>query len=345
MCLAACPATFTMMSIVTTRVPSSRPGGAAVPRSRPIVFPASNVRARRIGLVAFLVFFGLGSTWNIVTLSPRALRKRASEPALVALPRREVVRRAALGFHAALADLYWVQALQYYTSPRNEKVAFSGLANYLELVVELAPDFRYVYRFAGVAIPWNSGAGRWLNAEPAVRLLRKGVQRFPDDWFLRLLLSYNLSAGLQQYEEAAEQLLSASRLPGAPSYFPQLATRLLATAGNLDTAAVIAAQVARDADNPELREAMEHRVAEIAAERDLRILDKAIHQYRERYRAPPRALEELVESGLLTALPEEPLGGRYFIGPSGEAKSTSLTRRLMIFEEAERNSSHSNPHD
>jgi hypothetical protein len=235
-----------------------------------------------------------------------------------------------------LSDLYWVGAVHYFAEPRNEVVGYGGLVNYLDLVNELAPDFKFAYTFAGMAIPWNRG-GHWANIEAAVRVLERGIVRFPDDYFLRLMLAYNLSAHLKKFHEAGDQLAAASKLHGAPRYLPSLASRMYVAAGDLSAATDLAQAVLEEASDPLEREAMDRRVREVQVEGDLRALEAAIARYREERGSLPPSLRAVQASGLIRTVPQEPFGGEYlYDAATGEVRSSTLQQRLILYEKQER---------
>src|SRR5687767_14114595 len=63
-------------------------------------------------------------------LERRAERMERERPALRTerhLPDPEILRRAALGFHVLLADLWWLQAIQYYGTHDNAAEHFAQL--------------------------------------------------------------------------------------------------------------------------------------------------------------------------------------------------------------------------
>jgi hypothetical protein len=246
---------------------------------------------------------------------------------------RSVASATSLGFQALRADLYWLSALQYFGRRENAKVAFRGLANYLELIVGLAPDFKEAYRFGGAVLPWPTSNG-WKNVPETVSLLERGTERFPEDWFMRLMLAYNYSSGLQQYKKAGEQLLVASKYPGAPPYLPKLAARLFVAAGDFDGAQALAERVAAETDDPVIREMMLRRAREVEAEHQLSALQSAADAFRSAQGRAPSSLADLVATGFLREIPADPLGGSYDLDPAtGQVTSSSLKERLQVYEQ------------
>jgi tetratricopeptide (TPR) repeat protein len=282
----------------------------------------------------FLIFAALWAAatgWNVARFDRQLDANRRLQSALVALPRPEIVRLMALGFRDVLADAYWVGGIHYFGEPKNAQVSYAELPNYLELVNELAPDFRFAYIFGGMAIPWNRG-GKWVNIEAANKVLERGIARFPEDWFMRLMLAYNYSEHLKEYSKAADQITEAAKTPGSPSYLTSLASRMLVVSGDLSAAKLLAQKFAEETPDPLIKARMLRRQVEIDVEADLRRLDAAIMKYREAEGALPRSLDALCSKGYLDFIPEEPFGGEYsYDSETGTVKSSTLHDRIVLY--------------
>jgi hypothetical protein len=67
----------------------------------------------------------------------------------------------------------------------------------------------------------------------------------------------------------------------------------------------------------------------VIVERDLQSMEMAIAEYASRFGAHPRMLADLVQSGLLARVPEEPYGGRYLLTPDGGVRSDRAPRERL----------------
>jgi hypothetical protein len=77
----------------------------------------------------------------------------------------EFARRAALSFHALLADIYWIRTVQHYGGTKLSTAAnkqYDVLYPLLDLTTSLDPYFDVAYKFGAVflAEEYPSGAGR-----------------------------------------------------------------------------------------------------------------------------------------------------------------------------------------
>lgn len=281
-------------------------------------------------LIGSLLLCAAGVAWNAAAFDEAALIAKRSRPDRAALPQGSVARVLSLGFRALVADYYWMNGVGYFTEAKNDQVDQSQLADYMDLVIALAPDFENAYRFAGMAIPFKRG-GRYIHVERTVDILKRGTERFPDNWFLRLLLSYYYSAHLGRFKEAADQLVLAAEAPGAPGYFASLATRLYAHAGGLSAGEDLARAVLASSDNPIVVDAMKQRLREFHIQRDLDALQRAVDAFRAARGKPPSALMELVNGGFLPKLPESLLDGLFlYDSAAGVVSSPMLPKRIDI---------------
>ncbi len=258
-------------------------------------------------------------------LERRVRLSKDSSKDLIYLPTPQQARIMSLGFTTILADYYWVKALQYFTDPYQALNHYRNLADYLDLVVSLDPDFEYAYLFGGISTPYDSGRMRFVNTDRSTSLLERGVRRFPDNWKMRLYLGYNYLNFHDRPKDAAEQFIEASHLPGAPHYLRPFAARLLTVAGDMDAAFTLVEQSLEDETNPELRRLLEQRLIDLQVERELRRIESAAATFQQQKGRLPTNLDELVTSGLLKEVP-----GGYSLGPDGVAQAPIDTDRMII---------------
>ena len=94
------------------------------------------------------------------------------------VPRPEMVKLASLGFEAALADYYWLRAVQIVGAERVEPSQHSAvLGRMIDLVTTLDPWVDHPYRFAAIWLTDSAESVRQAN-----RLLRRGIEHHPNEW-------------------------------------------------------------------------------------------------------------------------------------------------------------------
>ena len=146
------------------------------------------------------------------------------------LPPPEWLQVMSLGHRQALADLIWLRALIYFGDEFANKGAVKHVFNYGESMLALDPDFRRVYRWVGVAGVYTPTGSSPEVIERAIDVLRRGVERFPDDgdlaWDAGATIIYELVPNLPKDDpnreplkaEGTEHMMAAARLGAGPAW-------------------------------------------------------------------------------------------------------------------------------
>lgn len=116
-------------------------------------------------------------------------------------------------------------------------------------------------------------------------------------------------------------MLRASRIHGSPAYFPLLASRMLSEGNRPETALAYLRGMVDEEKDPLRRRSLEERIRRVLVERDLQTLEEAVERFRKRNGTSPGVLDDLVRSGLIARIPDEPYGGRYLLAPDGGVRS------------------------
>jgi hypothetical protein len=241
------------------------------------------------------------------------------------VPRPEVARATAFGFEAAVADYYWLQAVQLVGSEQIPERNAWLLAGLIDVVTTLDPWVDHPYRFAAV---WLTDSER--SVRKANELLERGITYHPGDWRNRFYLGFNHFFYLDEPVAAASALEGAMDLPGAPGYVTRLVARLKSAEGGLDVAETFLHGLLLEAEDDSVREQYEKALDEVATERVARTLDAARGRYRERHGRDIESLEDLLRgpSPALDALPPEPHGGTWTLDRwSGDIVSSVVGHR------------------
>lgn len=221
-------------------------------------------------LPLLMIIFGTAAAHQRI---PPVIRSHQGEDFV---PKPEFAKIMALGFDALLADYYWVQAVLLVGGETNPARHATQLGRFVDVVTTLDPWVDHPYRFAAV---WLTETEEDVLA--ANRLLRRSFEYHPDDWRNYFYLGFNLFFYLEENAEAADVLLTASRLPGSPRYLPRLVARLRSESADIDAAAQFLQELVRTA--PGEASAAEYQAAldEIEIERRARLLDRARKAYQQ----------------------------------------------------------------
>jgi hypothetical protein len=220
----------------------------------------------------------------------------------------EFMRRAALSYHALLADVYWIRAIQHYggtklTNDPNKQ--YDLLYPLLDLTTTLDPDFDIAYGFGSLFLsePYPSGPGR---PDLSIALLQKALRAQPEKWRFREDLGFIYYWWLKDYVTAAEWFKRAGELPGAPNWLKPLAAVTLAQGGNIATSRALWTEVVNTADQDWLRAQGTFRLRQLDAIDEIAALERVVGDYRARTGSLPRSWTDVIRAGYLTAPPADP---------------------------------------
>ena len=276
--------------------------------------------------MVILLAIGVWTGARVDDLTRKSYLAAARE--LLYLPSPEQARLMSLGFEQIVADWYWVKGLQYFTDPLMAFNNYKNLGDILDVVVGVDPDFQYAYKFAGIAVPYDTGRLRWANSEHAIELLQRGVQRFPKNWELQFHLGFSLLNFRKDTAGAAEHFAAAAQVPGSPPYLKVFAARLFAASGEVDRALLFAQTMLRNTEDPGERKQIEKRIQALELEGRLRELESAARRFhQDEGRWPASSLELTAKYGLPPAPPGVTLSEGVAVVPPG-------AERMVVYQHA-----------
>ena len=236
------------------------------------------------------------------------------------------VSRAALGFDALLADVYWIRAIQHFGGTKRAsggEKRYELLYPLLDLTTTLDPHFSVAYRFGAIFLsePYPGGPGR---TDLAIALLERGIAADTKRW------QYAQDAGFvhywwrQDYKSAAEWFDRASRIEGAPWWLRSMAATTLAEGGDRQSSRRLWQQLLDTTDDTWVRNNAQLRLAQLRALDEIDALASLMRRYAQARGGPPRSWNELVAGRWLAGIPVDPSGTPYELrtdAPGGVALS------------------------
>ncbi|PID75393.1 MAG: hypothetical protein CSB23_04070 [Deltaproteobacteria bacterium] len=239
------------------------------------------------------------------------------------LPSGAFLKGAALDFDEVLADLLWIKSIGYLGEHFRSDKKFPWLYQLIDVTTSLDPYFDDPYEFGGIIY-----SSQIINVDKSIAILKKGMENVPKHhhryWYLPFFTAFNYMYHKQDYQTAARYLEMAASFPQSPKYLPMLVARLYANTDDPGVAIPFLEEMAENAATPEIKEKYLKRIKEIQVKQNLLHLSQAKENYQQTTGKQLQRLSELVESGILASLPEEPLGGRYYIsGADGTIQTTS----------------------
>jgi len=236
------------------------------------------------------------------------------------------ISRAALGFDAILADLYWIRAIQHFGGTRRSEggdKTYKQLYPLLDLATTLDPHFNIAYRFGAIFLAegYPDGPGR---TDQSIALLERGLAADPARW------QYAQDAGFvhywwrQDYKAASEWFDRASRIEGAPWWLRSMAASTLAEGGDRRSSRQLWQQLYDTTDDTWVRNNAQLKLAQLKALDDIDALALMVRRFAEARGRPPAVWNELVAMRWLAGIPLDPSGTPYELkldAPGGVALS------------------------
>ena len=266
-------------------------------------------------LIAFAALFGAAVAIQ-VQRDRRFATDRPAEQVLY-LQSPAVAGRLALSYDLLAADVYWIRALQQFGRARKttaQERDYTLLYPLLDMATGLDPHFDIAYRFGAIFLsePKPSGPGR---PDLAEKLLLKGLQARPHRWQYMQDIGFVHFWALHDYQGAAAWFERGSRLPGAAWFLKPLAAMTLAQGGHRSASRTLFRALAESGESDWIRKNAVHRLRQLDAMDALDELRRIVAVYRARGGATPMTWQGLVRAGYLRAVPTDPEGVVYALGP------------------------------
>jgi hypothetical protein len=252
--------------------------------ARPAPAPPSARRRVAAAFAAGLLLLGLAASAAGLARG-RLVRALADGPPPAdsfLLPAPAAARFLSARFTEAAADFIWTRILVYYGERHVARREPRHLHDYLDAMVGLDPYFRTPYTWGGYAVPFASHTGAPTPEAMAfaVRLLRLGLARFPDDPELHGILGYDLYYELPRWVhdpetvlrarvEGAEHIRRQAALGGGPDWIGLSAASALEDLNLSDLAARHLEESAWASADPEIRRQILIRLARLRADFDV----------------------------------------------------------------------------
>ncbi len=292
--------------------------------------PASALRNRRRftqPACGFLIAAALLVLWPVQRSIDQVRGAEAQFADVLYLSSGTTLRRFCMGYEGLFADIYWTRVVQYFGRRRlAQATRFELLGPLLRITTDLDPHLLIAYRFGSIFLAEKppGGAGQ---PQEALQLLRRGIVANPDYWRLWQDLGFVYYWDLKDYRQASRIFLMGSERPGALPWMRTMAASVAAQGGEIQTSRILWTEIARQVDNEQMRQSAEAHLLALDARQQMDGLDSLLNAYRIREGHAAASFQELVAAGNLRALPVDPTGNPYVIGPDGR---TALGPRSSV---------------
>jgi len=242
---------------------------------------------------------------------------------LLYLPSGRYLKLVSLGFDGLVADMIYLWSIQYYGN-----YAIADRYDYLEkiygdIIVELDPRYLDPYLIGSMIMTTEA-----RNPEMALRLLDKGIEKNPDTWILAFEAGFICYDNLHDYARAARYFEKALKAPDVHPLVRRLYAGMYERAGDRRTSLREWAEIYQSAKDVYVRNIAWNHVHDLKVQVDLADLEGAVARFRALAGRPPGSLGELVEGGVIAALPSDPEDRDYLYDPATGA--VTYRARLIL---------------
>jgi hypothetical protein len=211
----------------------------------------------------------------------------------------EVLHILAGEFKGMVANYLLLEAASFIGS--NQKATaedWDAVARLLDQSSSLDPYFRQTYRLAQSTLAWEAN-----KVEAAITILERSNKHLDWDWQPGFFIGFDYYYFLNDNLTAAQKLMETSKVPGAPIALATLASRLASKSGQTGAAIEFLVAIYENTDDEETKELLTQR---ILALKGVQTINGAIGVFKDRFGRLPTSLDELVDKGILSALPVNP---------------------------------------
>jgi hypothetical protein len=110
-----------------------------------------------------------------------ATRKLKEVDDVYPFPEPKQLKKLAIGYESALADMLWAKLLVEYGTHWNEKREFLIIPKYLDAILELEPGYEEVFKYADTLLVYRPLRGTEADARLARAYLERGTRERPYD--------------------------------------------------------------------------------------------------------------------------------------------------------------------
>lgn len=173
----------------------------------------------------------------------------------------------------------------------------------IDLVTNIDPKYYSAYLFSGMGL-----LHKHEDVHQSIPIIKKGMAIFPDSWELPFWIGLNSYLYLENDVLASEYLWKAAHKPNAPTSFLSLLLSAITKGGNFQQGIWVLENMIKHEKKPNIQIVYKKRIARLHNFIDLQ---KAAEIYNSRYNTFPENLEKLVEAGIISQIPKDPMGRAY----------------------------------
>lgn len=207
------------------------------------------------------------------------------------------------GMDDILSDILWLRSMRYVMSHFSSDRDYTYLFKIYDMITDFDPNFVKAYRFGGYFL-----TGITDEYAHARDLLKKGWDNNRDSWEIAYELGSVYNLNLKDPISAAEWFGRAARNPNCPSMIREHATVIYQEEGRLVRALEMWLDILEKAEGDSLKKVAEWNVKRIKSLILIGSMKAFVERFREEKGSLPQFLNDLVDGGLIAAVPRDAYG-------------------------------------
>ncbi|GMV99352.1 MAG: hypothetical protein AMXMBFR84_04910 [Candidatus Hydrogenedentota bacterium] len=246
-------------------------------------------------------------------------RSHAFDEELLYLPEQRILRHFTGGMNSLVADLLWIQCIQYTAQQFRGEYKFTWLNQMFDTITMLDPYFCDVYQKGGQFLAMLKA-----DSDASIALLQQGIPHNPERWELpfEIARTYILNRGDET--SGAHYLAMAAATGNPPDFVVDWAKNLQLQHDLDDVQRSMWVDIRQNNPDPTMKKLAERKLVELDLRAVCKQLNAAVEAYKQQLGAPPETLKDLWDAGLAQGDLADPLGGRFFLNSDHEVQNTSL---------------------
>jgi hypothetical protein len=222
-----------------------------------------------------------------------------------------MIRAVDMGFHPAVASYLWATTMPEILDLFAKKTEyFPDLA----FVNSIDPKMSYPYAFSVLTLPAIPAAADSSTISEADAIGKKGLADADPDWRIPYYMATNEYLYAKNEALALSYYDIAARTPGIPQFAERFALNFSIGTNGRQKAEDLWASI-RDTTNDQFSK--DRAQAYIDRLQDFDMLDAASKEYKNKFGTYPPSPAELVQKGIISAIPVDPFGFTFIIKPDG----------------------------
>jgi tetratricopeptide (TPR) repeat protein len=246
----------------------------------------------------------------LVVLTPvnsqlKNIRASTPDAGLLYLPSGKYLKVAVLGFDNLAADLLYLWSIQFYGDKRIVS-RYQYLEHIYGIITDLDPAYIDAYVIGALIIGLEG-----QDVETALRILDKGMAANPDKWIFAANAGYFAWLDLHDYRLASAYFQKASQIESCPPPIRRLFGVMLEKAGDTRSSLEFWKEIYKTSDDKDTRRIARRFIRKLTINLDIETLTGVLNLYKKNMGRAPVSWQEMIQAGLLRAVPLNPDGDAY----------------------------------